>query len=111
MVASFSIPKRWNRARGRKDGVVSAAEKSFGELTGADAAIIRPLLRRRAIAAGTTVFQRGDKVDTVYLVVSGLLRISVTSVDGRELAFRVVGPGEMVATGDAGAGVDCPALR
>jgi CRP/FNR family transcriptional regulator, cyclic AMP receptor protein len=68
----------------------------FGELTAADASAIRPLLRRRSFAAGTTVFQRGDPIDAVWLVVSGLLRISVTSADGRELAFRVVGAGEMV---------------
>jgi CRP/FNR family transcriptional regulator, cyclic AMP receptor protein len=42
------------------------------------------------------VFQRGDPADDVYLTVSGQLRISVGSADGRELAFHIVGPGEMV---------------
>ncbi len=68
----------------------------FGDLSAEDEAAIRPLLRQRAIPAGATVFQRGDAADVVYLVISGQLRISVTSADGRELAFRVVGPGEMV---------------
>jgi CRP/FNR family transcriptional regulator, cyclic AMP receptor protein len=68
----------------------------FGDLTAEDAAAIRPLLRRRAVPAGATVFQLGDAADAVYLVVSGQLRISVTSVDGRDLAFRIVGPGDMV---------------
>jgi CRP-like cAMP-binding protein len=57
---------------------------------------MRPLLHRRQFKAGAVVFQRGDPADDVYLTVSGQLRISVGSADGRELAFRIVGPGEMV---------------
>jgi CRP-like cAMP-binding protein len=68
----------------------------FGDLAADDIAAVRQLLRRRQFNAGATVFQRGDSADDVYLITSGLLRISVGSADGRELAFRVVGPGEMV---------------
>ncbi len=68
----------------------------FGDLAADDIAAVRQLLRRRQFKAGAMVFQRGDAADDVYLIVSGLLRISVGSADGRELAFRVVGPGEMV---------------
>lgn len=68
----------------------------FGELTAADLAVVRPLLRRRQFGAGALVFQRGDPAGEVYLIVSGQLRISVGSMDGRELAFRIVGPGEIV---------------
>jgi CRP/FNR family cyclic AMP-dependent transcriptional regulator len=68
----------------------------FGPLTEADAASVRSMLRRRQVEAGATVFQRGDVADAVYLIVSGQLRISVGSANGRELAFRVIGPGDMV---------------
>lgn len=68
----------------------------FGDLAAADLAVVQPLLRRRQFAAGALVFQRGDPADEVYLIISGQLRISVGSADGRELAFRIVGPGEMV---------------
>lgn len=68
----------------------------FGDLATADLAAMRPLLHRRQFKAGAVVFQRGDPADDVYLIVSGQLRISVGSADGRELAFRIVGPGEMV---------------
>jgi CRP-like cAMP-binding protein len=68
----------------------------FGDLAAADHAAMRPLLHRRQFKAGAVVFQRGDPADDVYLTVSGQLRISVGSADGRELAFRIVGPGEMV---------------
>jgi CRP/FNR family cyclic AMP-dependent transcriptional regulator len=68
----------------------------FGPLTEADAVSVRSLLRRRQVEAGATVFQRGDIADAVYLVVPGQLRISVGSANGRELAFRVIGPGDIV---------------
>jgi CRP-like cAMP-binding protein len=68
----------------------------FGALTTADLVVMRPLLHRRQFKAGAVVFQCGDPADDVYLIVSGQLRISVGSADGREVAFRIVGPGEMV---------------
>jgi CRP/FNR family cyclic AMP-dependent transcriptional regulator len=68
----------------------------FGSLAADDLAAVRTLLRQRQFSAGALVFQRGDPADEVYLIVSGQLRISIGSADGRELAFRVVGPGEMV---------------
>jgi CRP/FNR family transcriptional regulator, cyclic AMP receptor protein len=68
----------------------------FGDPATADLAAMRPLLHRRQFKAGAVVFQRGDPADDVYLIVSGQLRISVGSADGRELAFRIVGSGEMV---------------
>ena len=68
----------------------------FGALTAGELDVLRPLLRQRQCKAGNVVFQRGDPTDDVYLIVSGQLRISVASLDGRELAFRIVGPGEMV---------------
>ena len=74
----------------------SPAFPLFGDLAAADVAAMRPLLHRRQFKAGAVVFQRGDPADDVYLIVSGQLRISVGSANGRELAFRVVGPGEMV---------------
>jgi len=68
----------------------------FGALAAGDLVALRPLLRQRHFKAGSVVFQRGDPSDDVYLIVSGQLRISVASLDGREVAFRIVGPGEMV---------------
>jgi CRP/FNR family transcriptional regulator, cyclic AMP receptor protein len=68
----------------------------FGALSTADLVAMRPLLHRRHFKAGAVVFQGGDPADDVYLIVSGQLRISVGSADGREVAFRIVGPGEMV---------------
>lgn len=68
----------------------------FGPLDAADSAALAPLLHLRRYEAGRVVFQRGDAADEVFQIRSGQLRISVCSLDGRELAFRIAGPGAIV---------------
>lgn len=67
----------------------------FGPLDAADSAALSRLLRPRHYEAGRLVFQRGDPAEEVFLVTTGQLRISVCSAEGRELAFRIAGPGDM----------------
>jgi CRP-like cAMP-binding protein len=61
-----------------------------------DNAALAPLLRPRRYENGHVIFQRGDRAEEVFLVTAGQLRISVCSSDGRELAFRVASPGDLV---------------
>jgi len=58
--------------------------------------VLAPLLRRRKFAPRQVVFQRGEIADEVYHVISGRLQVSVFSSNGRELAFRIAGPGSIV---------------
>jgi CRP/FNR family transcriptional regulator, cyclic AMP receptor protein len=86
----------------REEFAMSSAEEDrlvfplLDGLAAEDAAAVWPLLHRRTVQAGTTVFHRGDAADAVYLVVSGQFRVSVTSAGGQELSFRIIGPGGMV---------------
>ena len=68
----------------------------FGPLSAEDHVALAPLLRPRRYEAGRLVFQRGDLAEEVFLMTAGQLRVSVCSADGRELAFRVALPGDMV---------------
>ncbi len=68
----------------------------FGPMGAADSAALAPLLRPRRYPSGRVIFQRDDPAEDVLLVISGQLRVSVCSAEGRELAFRVAGPGETV---------------
>ena len=47
--------------------------------------------RRRSYAAGEMVYQEGDPADALHLVLRGRLAVVVTSPDGRELTFMVLG--------------------
>ncbi|CAD5108427.1 Crp/Fnr family transcriptional regulator [Zestomonas carbonaria] len=49
--------------------------------------------RQRRLAAGQTLFRRGDKPDGLYIVLEGSLRVSGTSRDGLEAVLNFYEPG------------------
>lgn len=51
--------------------------------------------KRRAYAVGEVVYQEGDAADSLYMVLFGRLAVTVTSPDGRELTFAIVGEDEV----------------
>lgn len=50
----------------------------------------------RTWPAGTTIFQRGDEGNHLFVVVSGRLRLSMGTAAGREILIGTVGPGGIV---------------
>ena len=50
----------------------------------------------RRFPAGTQVFREGDRGEVLYGVISGRIRISTASPDGRELTLNLCVPGEIV---------------
>jgi CRP-like cAMP-binding protein len=72
---------------------------------------------RRNVTRGTTLFRKGDPGNSLILVVSGQVKISVLSPDGREAVLNVIRPGEVLGeialldgrprTADAVALTDC----
>lgn len=83
-----------------------AKTKLFGPL-GADARQ-RVIQQMRPVAfdAGQAIFARGDAGTEIYLVLAGRVRLSILSLEGRELSFSHAGPGDVfgeIATLDGGA--------
>lgn len=68
----------------------------FAALEPADRAAVAALLRRRAVKAGQTLFQRGDPGREMLIVAEGRIRLSVLSPEGRELSLRHAGPGSLI---------------
>ena len=76
--------------------------------------------KTRVAKRGTVIFSKGDPGNSLFAVVKGTLKIGVTSADGREAVFNIVGPGELVGeialldgqerTADAVASTDCELL-
>jgi CRP/FNR family cyclic AMP-dependent transcriptional regulator len=71
----------------------------------------------KTVAAGTTVFQRGDAGDCLFAVCAGTIRISNRSTDGRDAVFNLINAGGIFGeialldgrerTADAQAVTDC----
>lgn len=68
----------------------------FGTMGVEDLAAIAPLFHRRHFAPNQLVFSKGDRADELYILLAGRMKISVLAPDGRELAFRTAGPGQLV---------------
>ena len=51
---------------------------------------------RQTFREGETIFYQGDPGSTCHLIVEGNVRVVVIGEDGRELAMRILGPGEII---------------
>lgn len=47
------------------------------------------------LAPREVLFAKGDPGESMYLVVSGRMRIGVVSVEGREVTYALIGPGQV----------------
>lgn len=86
----------------------------FGVLRPADQAMVAEQMRDVALEPGQVLFSRGDPGRELYLVIKGRIRLSVLSVEGRELSFAhaVAGDvfGEIAAIDDAPRSADATAV-
>ena len=51
--------------------------------------------KMRKLGPRELLFAKGDPGDSMYLVVSGRVPVGVVSVDGREVTYALIGPGQM----------------
>ena len=86
----------------------------FGVLRPADQALVAEQMRDVTLEPGQVLFSRGDPGRELYLVMKGRIRLSVLSVEGRELSFAhaVAGDvfGEIAALDDAPRSADATAI-
>ena len=64
-----------------------AATELFGELDDATRLLIAEEMRPVTFTNGQSIFSRGDLGRELYYIVEGRVRLSILSVEGRELAF------------------------
>jgi CRP/FNR family transcriptional regulator, cyclic AMP receptor protein len=105
-------------ARGRVDGVaLLGGHPVFCALAPAQIERLVAMARPRRIATGTTLFAKGDPGTELFAVVSGTVKITVPSSDGREAMITLLHRGEIFGeialldgqprTADAVAMTDC----
>ncbi|MDE3175336.1 MAG: Crp/Fnr family transcriptional regulator, partial [Pseudomonadota bacterium] len=67
----------------------------FGAFAADDLAACARRLRETRFVKGELVFSRGDPGASLYVVAQGQVRLAVSTAEGRELSFEIVGPGGM----------------
>ena len=73
-----------------------AGIRLFRDLTAEERDVIARLCQGRRVAAGNELLHDGDETNDVYFIVGGKVRATIFAVSGKELAFRDLGPGELV---------------
>ncbi len=71
------------------DAALLAQSELFGNLSLEDRKQIVTLCSRKRLATGQVVFHQGEPGREMYVVVSGRLKVSVCSEDGKELSFFI----------------------
>jgi len=68
----------------------------FEALDEEGAAALRSSITEVRLGRGQTLFSEGDEGDRLYVMLSGKVKLTRTSADGRENLLAVLGPGEML---------------
>src|SRR5438874_1257550 len=68
----------------------------FGRLADRELRRLEKLFRERRVQRNQLLFQQGDPADSLYLVVSGRIRISAADQAGHHKVLAFAGPGEVV---------------
>ena len=56
---------------------------------------LAPAVMRRDAPRGSVIMAEGDRVDSLYIVVSGRLKVMMGEADGKEMILAIIGPGEI----------------
>lgn len=76
-------------------GRILAAAQIFSEMDETARKALVAEFRPVSFNAGQTIFSRGDEGRELYLVLSGGVRLSVLTAEGRELSFAHAGEGDI----------------
>ncbi len=56
--------------------------------------LLTGVVTRRGITRSTVVMAAGDAIDSLYMVISGRLKVMMGDSDGKEVILSILGPGE-----------------
>jgi CRP/FNR family transcriptional regulator, cyclic AMP receptor protein len=72
--------------------------------------------KHTSVKRGVTIFSKGDPGNSLFAIMSGTVKISLSSSEGRNAILNLIGPGEVAVLGgkgrtaDATASTDCEIL-
>ena len=56
--------------------------------------MLASVVGRRSVPRSTTVMASGDPTDSLYIVLSGRLKVLMSDAEGKEVILSIIGPGE-----------------
>jgi CRP/FNR family cyclic AMP-dependent transcriptional regulator len=56
--------------------------------------MLTTVVTRRSVTRGTIIMAAGDPTDSLYIILSGRLKVMMSDADGKEVILTILGPGE-----------------
>jgi CRP/FNR family cyclic AMP-dependent transcriptional regulator len=56
--------------------------------------LLATLVTRKSVSRGTTIMVAGDQTDSLYIVISGRLKVMMSDAEGKEVILAILGSGE-----------------
>src|SRR5690348_17602064 len=66
----------------------------FSVLSEHQLGLLTAAVSRKSLPRGTTVIAAGDVTDSLYVVISGRLKVMMSDDEGREVILAILGPNE-----------------
>jgi CRP/FNR family transcriptional regulator, cyclic AMP receptor protein len=66
----------------------------FAVLPESQLALLTTLVSRKSFPRGTTIIAAGDPTESLYVVISGRLKVMISDDEGREVILAMLGPNE-----------------
>jgi CRP/FNR family cyclic AMP-dependent transcriptional regulator len=66
----------------------------FGSFPEAQLRALVTMVTRRSAPRGSAIMRAGDPTDSLYIVISGRLKVMMGEADGKEVILSIIGPGE-----------------
>jgi CRP/FNR family transcriptional regulator, cyclic AMP receptor protein len=66
----------------------------FGTLPEEQLRMLTTMVTRRSASRNTTIMSSGDATDSLYIVISGRLKVMMSDSEGKEVILAILGPGE-----------------
>ena len=66
----------------------------FSSISDEQLRLLVPVFSRRSAARGSMIMAAGDPTDSLYIVLSGRLKVMMSDADGKEVILNILGPGE-----------------
>ena len=67
----------------------------FGSIPEDQLRALATMVTRRSAPRGSAVMLAGDATDSLYIVISGRLKVMMGEADGKEVILGIIGPGEI----------------
>ena len=66
----------------------------FASLPDEQLRLLVPVVSRRSAPRSSTIMAAGDQIDSLYIVISGRLKVMMSDSEGKEVILSLIGPGE-----------------